>query len=165
MRLNTVLKEAIPAVLAVTLAATTAQAQNASTDIEDRMTEQRAVEPVIWAMPAVNYYLMYQAGLSNKAAPNQIVYWSSRIRFPTGTGLCRKRSGGHGTAYTDKIASLHVFILAKGVSCVVAISPRQEATSLSHCSSPARCSRFFSWLPPQAGHSRFRNKQPSNIAR
>jgi len=73
-RLNIVIKAAMTAALA--LAAVTAQAQKASPDAEDRMIERRAVEAVIWGMPAVNYDLMYQAGLRNKAAPNQIVYWS-----------------------------------------------------------------------------------------
>ena len=37
--------------------------------------ERRAVEAVIWGMPAVNYDLMYQAMLKLGGKPNQIVYW------------------------------------------------------------------------------------------
>jgi hypothetical protein len=44
-----------------------------------RAQERRAVEAVIWGMPAVNFDLMYQAMLRDaKAGPgsNKIVYWS-----------------------------------------------------------------------------------------
>ena len=46
-------------------------------EIVDRMTHRRAVEAVIWGMPAVNYDLMFQAMVRQvKGGPNQIVYWS-----------------------------------------------------------------------------------------
>jgi len=38
--------------------------------------ERRAVEAVIWGMPAVNCELMYQAAVQAKGSWNQIVYWS-----------------------------------------------------------------------------------------
>jgi hypothetical protein len=39
--------------------------------------EHRAIEAVIWGMPAVNFDLMLQAMIgSAKGKPNQIVYWS-----------------------------------------------------------------------------------------
>src|ERR1044071_7524990 len=42
-----------------------------------RTIERRAVEAVIWGMPAVNYELMYQAGVRGAHADfNQISYWS-----------------------------------------------------------------------------------------
>lgn len=44
--------------------------------IEQRMIERNAVNAVIWAMPAVNYDLMYQMALANKMQPNQFIYWS-----------------------------------------------------------------------------------------
>jgi hypothetical protein len=47
-----------------------------SADIDRRTIARRGVEAVIWGMPAVNYDLMYQAAERNKAAFNQIVYWS-----------------------------------------------------------------------------------------
>jgi hypothetical protein len=55
-----------------------AQAQNfSSQDLARRTVERRAVEAVIWGMPAVNYDLMYQAAVREaKGAFNQIVYWS-----------------------------------------------------------------------------------------
>jgi len=57
-----------------------AQAQNLSEqDLNRRMIERRAVEAVIWGMPAVNTDLMYQAMLKLGGKPNQIVYWSSLL--------------------------------------------------------------------------------------
>lgn len=64
---------------AVTLAfaALSAQAQDGSTDdLAHRAMERRAVEAVIWGMPAVNYDLMLQEMLKAGGKPNQIVYWS-----------------------------------------------------------------------------------------
>jgi len=45
-------------------------------EIKRRAAERDAVTAVIWAMPAVNSDLMYQAAIANKAGPNQIAYWS-----------------------------------------------------------------------------------------
>jgi hypothetical protein len=66
------------AALALTCAVGTAKAQDFSAeDLTDRMLHRRAVEAVIWGMPAVNYDLMYQAMVrETKGGFNQIVYWS-----------------------------------------------------------------------------------------
>jgi len=55
-----------------------ALAQNLSPeDLVRRTVERRAIEAVIWGMPAVNYDLMYQAMVrETKGSFNQIVYWS-----------------------------------------------------------------------------------------
>ena len=57
-----------------------AQARDFSAeDLARRMTERRAVEAVIWGMPAVNFDLMYQAMIRDAkagAGSNKIVYWS-----------------------------------------------------------------------------------------
>ncbi len=45
-------------------------------DLMRRTIERRAVEAVIWGMPAVNYDLMFQAGVRARGAVNQIIYWS-----------------------------------------------------------------------------------------
>jgi hypothetical protein len=46
-------------------------------DLADRMIHRRAVEAVIWGVPAVNFDLMFQAMVrESKGGPNQIVYWS-----------------------------------------------------------------------------------------
>jgi hypothetical protein len=54
------------------------QAQTLSAqDIARRVIERRAIEAVIWGMPAVNLDLMLQAMINSaKGKPNQIVYWS-----------------------------------------------------------------------------------------
>jgi hypothetical protein len=49
-------------------------------EIAARALERRAVEAVIWGMPAVNYDLMLQAMLDiTGAEPNQVVYWGRPI--------------------------------------------------------------------------------------
>jgi hypothetical protein len=46
-------------------------------DLARRTIERRAIEAVVWGMPAVNYDLMYQAMVrETKGTFNQIVYWS-----------------------------------------------------------------------------------------
>src|SRR5712692_5139363 len=72
------MKRAALAALALICAVTPGHAQNLSSDDLSRRTiERRAVEAVIWGMPAVNYDLMLQAMIREaKGAANQIVYWS-----------------------------------------------------------------------------------------
>ena len=55
-----------------------ASSQTFSADeLARRTIERRAVEAVIWGIPAVNYDLMRQAAIHEaKGAENQIVYWS-----------------------------------------------------------------------------------------
>jgi len=45
-------------------------------DLAYRTIERRAVEAVIWGMPAVNYDLMFQAGVRARGGANRIIYWS-----------------------------------------------------------------------------------------
>src|SRR6476659_3383083 len=67
-------------VLAAVSAATFAPAHSySSDDLARRTIERRAVEAVIWGMPAVNTDLMYQEMLKLGGKPNQIVYWSSLL--------------------------------------------------------------------------------------
>jgi len=61
--------------IAIVLAASPAMSGQ-PTNIEDRMLQRRAVEAVVWGMPAVNCDLMYQAAVRAGAGANQIVYWS-----------------------------------------------------------------------------------------
>ena len=58
-----------------------AQLAYASAELSHRTIERRAVETVIWGMPAVNYDRMFEAGLAAGAGPNQIVYWSRPISW------------------------------------------------------------------------------------
>jgi hypothetical protein len=66
------------AALALICAIASARAQDFSAeDLARRTIERRAIEAVIWGMPAVNLDLMLQAMIgSAKGKPNQIVYWS-----------------------------------------------------------------------------------------
>jgi hypothetical protein len=45
-------------------------------ELAERAVHRRAVEAVIWGMPAVNCDLMYQAMVRAKGSSNQIAYWS-----------------------------------------------------------------------------------------
>jgi hypothetical protein len=62
---------------AATAPGASASAPPSSQDLDRRVLERRAVEAVIWGMPAVNYDLMRQTMLSVTAAKeNEVVYWS-----------------------------------------------------------------------------------------
>lgn len=64
-----------------------AQAQDLSPqNLQQRQIERRAVEAVIWGMPAVNADLMLQEMLSKtKAKANEIVYWSRPVNWKNQT--------------------------------------------------------------------------------
>src|SRR6478672_2014046 len=65
------------AALSLIWAAVSANAQQFSDDdLTHRIVERRAVEAVIWGMPAVNYDLMLQEMLRLGGKANQIVFWS-----------------------------------------------------------------------------------------
>ncbi len=50
-------------------------------DAERQLIKSRAVEAVIWGMPAVNFERMLQAAIANGAKPNQVVYWSKPVNW------------------------------------------------------------------------------------
>jgi hypothetical protein len=55
-------------------------------EIERQLLQHRAIEAVIWGMPAVNRDLMYQAMLrETKARDNQMLYWSRLVDWKTQT--------------------------------------------------------------------------------
>ena len=54
-------------------------------DLNRRATERRAVEAVIWGMPAVNAELMFQAMKDAQADFNQVVYWSRPLSWKNQT--------------------------------------------------------------------------------
>jgi hypothetical protein len=65
------------AALALICATVSSHAQDLSNDfLARRMVERRAVEAVIWGVPAVNYDSMVQALIRAKGDFNQAVYWS-----------------------------------------------------------------------------------------
>ena len=46
-------------------------------DLARRTVARRAIEAVIWGMPAVNYDLMFQAAVREaRGGFNQVIYWS-----------------------------------------------------------------------------------------
>lgn len=62
------------------------QAQDYSAEeLARRTLKRRAVEAVIWGMPAVNFDLMYQAFVGVKGGPNQIAYWSRPLDWKNQT--------------------------------------------------------------------------------
>ena len=48
-------------------------------ELTERAIHRRAVEAVIWGIPAVNYQRMLQAAIDNGAKLNQVVYWSKPV--------------------------------------------------------------------------------------
>jgi hypothetical protein len=46
------------------------------TELTEHALHRRAVEALIWGLPAVNFDLMLQAMIEVGGAPNQVVYWS-----------------------------------------------------------------------------------------
>jgi hypothetical protein len=71
-----------PAASAPAAAATPAPAA----DVEHRLVESRAVEAVIWGMPAVNYDLMLQEMLTKTAGKvNQMIYWGRPLDWKNQT--------------------------------------------------------------------------------
>ncbi len=55
--------------------------ETSQNDLHERMIYNRAVNAVIWAMPAVNYERMLQAALGHGAKLNQVVYWSKPVNW------------------------------------------------------------------------------------
>ncbi|WP_407529989.1 DUF1254 domain-containing protein [Methylobacterium oryzisoli] len=83
------LRRTVGAAIVLALGVATASAQARSSSAEDlarRAVERRAVEAVIWGMPAVNADLMLQAMLeSTSAKPNEVVYWSRPVNWKNQT--------------------------------------------------------------------------------
>jgi hypothetical protein len=73
---------ALLVILAMTMLPCPALAQHFSAEeLARRTVERRAVEAVIWGMPAVNFQRMKQAMLDAKGASNQVVYWSRPVNW------------------------------------------------------------------------------------
>src|SRR6201990_1248413 len=73
--------KAIVAALTLFCLAVPASAQSSSADeLNRRMIERRAVEAVIWGMPAVNYDLMLQEMLTKTPGKvGQVIYWGGPL--------------------------------------------------------------------------------------
>jgi hypothetical protein len=86
----------------------------ASADLDARAIQRRAVEAVIWGMPAVNTDLMYQAmARETKGDWNQIVYWSRLLDWKNQTL----------TPNPDAIYMMPFFNTAKAGPMVIEIPP------------------------------------------
>jgi len=57
----------------------------ASEELAQRTVEHRAVEAIIWGMPAVNFELLYQAMEKAGGKWNQVVYWSRPLGWKNQT--------------------------------------------------------------------------------
>ena len=76
------MKTLIGAVALALAAASLAHAQSySSEELARRSLERRAVEAVIWGMPAVNYDLMLQEMLKAGGKENEVIYWSPADRL------------------------------------------------------------------------------------
>jgi hypothetical protein len=60
-------------------------ASSSPAELAERMTHRRAVEAVLWGMPAVNFDLMLQAAIANGGKPNQLIYWSRPVNWKNQT--------------------------------------------------------------------------------
>lgn len=78
---------AVKALLFVGLSATASIAADSSVeDLQRRMIERRAVEAVIWGMPAVNYDIMLQEMQTKTPGKvNQIIYWGKPLDWKNQT--------------------------------------------------------------------------------
>ncbi len=104
------------AILTLGMLATCAFAQDFSAEqIRERQIHRRAVEAVIWGMPAVNYERMLQAAAGHGAKLNQVIYWSRPVNSKNQTL----------TPNPDTIYLNPFFDTSKG-PVVVEIPPRDE---------------------------------------
>jgi len=85
-----------------------------STELAERAIQRRAVEAVVWGMPAVNTDLMYQAMAREvKGHWNQLVYWSRLLDWKNQTL----------TPNPDAIYMMPFFNTAKAGPMVIEIPP------------------------------------------
>jgi hypothetical protein len=75
----------LAAVVSVFSASATCAQNLSANDLTRRTIERRAVETVIWGMPAVNFELMAQAMAQAKGSWNQVVYWSRLLDWKNQT--------------------------------------------------------------------------------
>jgi len=81
------MKKLLLSVLALVCSLSASRAQTLSPEeLKSRQIESRAVEAVIWGMPAVNYDLMLQEMLSKTADKlNQFIYWGRPLTWKNQT--------------------------------------------------------------------------------
>jgi len=79
--MNTKHQFALAALFAANLALPAFAQTDSAEELARQTIHRRAVEAVIWGMPAVNFQRMKQAMLDTKGAPNQVVYWSRPVNW------------------------------------------------------------------------------------
>ena len=65
--------------MATTSKAATSIATENKQELIERSMRRRAVEAVIWGMPAVNFDRMLRAAIDNGGKANQMIYWSQPV--------------------------------------------------------------------------------------
>jgi hypothetical protein len=99
------------------------KAQELSADeLKRRAIERRAVDAVIWGMPAVNAELMFQAMRDAKADFNQVVYWSRPLTWKNQTL----------TPNPDTIYLMPFFTTKEAGPMVLEIPPAGEEGSITY---------------------------------
>jgi hypothetical protein len=93
------------------------------TELAERTLHRRAVEAVVWGMPAVNTDLMYQAmARETKGGWNQIVYWSRLLDWKNQTL----------TPNPDAIYLMPFFNTAEAGPMVLEIPPGKVMTTVQN---------------------------------
>jgi hypothetical protein len=90
-------------------------------ELAQRTLHRRAVEAVIWGMPAVNAELMFQAGKNAGVEFNQIVYWSRPVGWKHQTL----------TPNPDTIYLMPLFNTKEAGPMVLEIPPAEEGASIT----------------------------------
>jgi hypothetical protein len=90
-------------------------------DLAKRAIERRAIEAVIWGMPAVNAQLMFQAMKDANADFNQVVYWSQPVSWKNQTL----------TPNPDTIYLMPFYNTKDGGPMVLEIPPASEEGSIT----------------------------------
>jgi hypothetical protein len=80
-----VLRLAVAAILALGAATSGAQQRFTPEALNERTLHRRAIEAVIWGMPAVNFQRMLDAAIADGAKANQVVYWSRPVNWKNQT--------------------------------------------------------------------------------
>ncbi|MES2467455.1 MAG: DUF1254 domain-containing protein [Verrucomicrobiota bacterium] len=111
------------ALASLLLASAFAQEEKSSTATElgERMQHRRAVEAVIWGMPAVNFERMLQAAGEHGAKLNQVVYWSRPLTWKNQTL----------TPNPDTIYLMPFFNTKDAGPMVLEIPPAEEGASIT----------------------------------
>jgi hypothetical protein len=72
-------------VLAMSALATQALAQERGDQLDESTVHRRAIEAVVWGMPAVNAQLMFDAAKNCGSDYNQVVFWSRPVTWKNQT--------------------------------------------------------------------------------